>query len=107
MQFLGSSWCESWFVEFSVANQLMAVAVVDVLDNALSAVYTFFDPEFADNSPGVYAVLWQIAQAKQLGLDYLYLGFWIKDCRKMCYKSQYQPLFGLIDQQWQPISNQQ
>ncbi len=107
MQFLGSSWCDTWFVEFSIAGKLTAVAVVDVLDNALSAVYTFFDPEFADSSPGVYAVLWQIKQAKQLGLDYLYLGFWIKDCRKMCYKSQYQPLFGLIDQQWQPISNQQ
>lgn len=103
MQFLGSSWCDTWFVEFSIADKLAAVAVVDVLDHALSAVYTFFEPEFANYSPGVFAVLWQIEQAGQLNLDYLYLGFWIKDCRKMSYKNQYQPLFGLLDQQWQPI----
>ncbi len=104
MQFLGSSWCDTWFVEFSISGNLAAVAVVDVLDHALSAVYTFFDPAFADYSPGVFAVLWQVDQAKKLNLDYVYLGFWIKNCRKMSYKIQYQPLQGLIDQQWQTIS---
>jgi len=103
MQFLGSSWCDTWFVEFSIQEKLAAVAVVDVLDHALSAVYTFFEPEFADRSPGVFAVLWQIEQARKLNLDYVYLGFWIKDCRKMSYKNQYQPLFGLTGQQWLPI----
>ncbi len=106
MQFLGSHWCNTWFVEFSIGGKLAAVAVVDVLDDALSAVYTFFEPEFADYSLGVFAVLWQIEQAGQLNLDYVYLGFWIKDCRKMRYKNQYQPLFGLFDRHWQPISNQ-
>lgn len=104
MHFLGSGWCDTWFVEFSIAGNLAAVAVVDVLDDALSAVYTFFAPEFADYSPGVFAVLWQIEQARKLDLDYVYLGFWIKDCRKMNYKIQYQPLEGLIGQRWQPIS---
>lgn len=103
MQFLGSNWCHTWFVELSIPDKLIAVAVVDVLTNALSAVYTFFDPEFSDFSPGVFAVLWQIEQAKRLKLDYVYLGFWIKECRKMNYKNQYQPLQGLINQQWQPI----
>lgn len=105
IQFLSSSWCNTWFVEFLINEKLAAVAIVDVLDHALSAVYTFFDPEFADYSPGVYAVLWQIEQAKLMQLEYVYLGFWIKDCRKMSYKNQYQPLFGLIDQQWQPITD--
>jgi leucyl-tRNA---protein transferase len=106
IEFLGSSWCDTWFVEFSRSDQLMAIAIVDVLENALSAVYTFFDPQFAAYSPGVYAVLWQIELAKQLDLDYLYLGFWIKNCRKMCYKIQYQPLQGLLDQKWQLLTNQ-
>lgn len=104
IQFLGSHWCTTWFVEFAIDDKLIAVAVVDVLDNALSAVYTFFDPDFAEFSPGVYAVLWQIEQARQYRMDYVYLGFWIKGCRKMSYKIQYQPLEGLIDQQWQSIS---
>jgi len=104
IQFLGSHWCDTWFVEFTVNAELMAVAVVDVLENALSAVYTFFDPDFNQYSPGVYAVLWQIDQAKRCQLDYVYLGFWIKDCRKMSYKIQYQPLEGLVGHQWQLIS---
>lgn len=101
--FLGSRWCETWFVEFSIADRIMAVAVIDVLEQALSAVYTFFDPVFNEYSPGAYAVLWQIEQAQKCHLDYVYLGFWIKDCRKMNYKIQYQPLQGLINQQWQAI----
>lgn len=106
IKFLGSSWCDTLFVEFLIGGQLAAVAVVDVVTDGLSAVYTFFDPVFADYSPGVYAVLWQIETAKHLGLEYLYLGYWIKDCRKMRYKIDYQPLTGLIDGQWQAISKQ-
>ena len=103
IEFLSSNWCNTWFVEFRINHQLAAVAIVDVLDNALSAVYTFFDPVFSQYSPGVFAVLWQIEQAKCLNLEYVYLGFWIKDCRKMLYKNQYQPLQGLINQQWQTV----
>ncbi len=103
IEFLGSRWCNTWFVEFRNNEDLMAIAVVDVLENSLSAVYTFFDPGFADHSPGVYAVLWQIEQAKNLKLDYVYLGFWIEDCRKMRYKIEYQPLEGLTGGQWQNL----
>jgi arginine-tRNA-protein transferase len=105
INFLGSNWCDTLFVEFLIGGQLAAVAVVDVVSDGLSAVYTFFDPDFAGYSPGVYAVLWQIETAKQWGLTYLYLGYWIKDCRKMRYKIDYQPLTGLIDGQWKAISN--
>lgn len=100
MNFLGSSWCHCQFVEFFIADELAAVAIVDQLDNALSAVYTFFEPKFSSYSPGVYAVLWQIQQAQQRGLEWLYLGFWIGDCDKMNYKTQYQPLQRLIERQW-------
>ncbi len=106
IKFLGSSWCETQFVEFLIDGQLAAVAVVDVVADGLSAVYTFFDPDFSDYSPGMYAVLWQIEAAEKMGLKYLYLGYWIKDCRKMRYKIDYQPLLGLIDGQWQAVSNQ-
>ncbi len=103
INFLASSWCNTLFVEFSIDNKLAAVSVVDLLDNALSAVYTFFDPDFSQFSLGTYAVLWQIKHAKSLGLKYVYLGFWIKDCQKMSYKSQYQPIQGYIDNHWQSI----
>ncbi len=105
IKFLGSSWSDNWFVEFLIGGRLTAVAVVDVLDHALSAVYTFFDPEFNGFSLGSFAVLWQIEEARRRNLDYVYLGFWIKDCRKMRYKIQYQPLQGLIAGQWQAIFN--
>jgi leucyl-tRNA---protein transferase len=70
------------------------------LNNALSAVYTFFEPKFSSYSLGVYAVLWQIEQAKKLHKEFIYLGFWIKQCKKMSYKSDYQPLQILRDKQW-------
>ena len=104
MEFLGSSWCHTRFVEFSIADRLAAVAIVDMLEQGLSAVYTFFEPDLADYSLGVFAVLWQIQYARLLGLDYVYPGFWVKDSPKMNYKIQYQPLQGLIDQHWQFIS---
>lgn len=100
MEFLGSSWCDTLFVEFLIDGKLIAVAVVDRLINALSAVYTFFDPDYSAFSPGVYAVLWQIEWARRLKVKWLYLGYWIHDCHKMNYKTDYQPLEMLIGQHW-------
>mgnify|MGYP000226268049 CR=1 FL=1 len=105
MGFLSSSWCNTLFVEFSINNQLAAVAIVDLLDNALSAVYTFFEPELSQYSLGNYAVLWQIQHAIEMKLDFVYLGFWIADCRKMSYKTQYQPIQGFIDNEWLDLSS--
>ena len=106
MNFLGSGWCDTVFVEFSAEDQLIAVAVVDRLNTALSAVYTFFDPDYSAISPGVYAVLWQIDWARQLKMDWLYLGYWIGDCAKMNYKTDYQPLQMLQGRQWyEPETN--
>jgi len=101
IHFLSSHWCHTQFVEFFIADQLAALAVVDCLEQGLSAVYTFFEPEFSSYSLGVYAVLWQINEAKKRGLPYLYLGFLIKQCAKMAYKIQYHPLEGLINERWQ------
>ena len=103
ISFLSSSWRNTLFVEFLVNNELAAVAVVDLLDNALSAVYTFFEPGFSQYSLGTYAVLWQQNRAKELNLEFVYIGFWIKNCRKMSYKTQYQPIQGFIDNEWKTI----
>lgn len=78
--------------EFRHSQRLLAVAVVDHLAQGLSSVYTFFDPAEAARSLGVYAVLWQIREAERIELPWLYLGYWIKECRKMSYKGQYRPL---------------
>lgn len=85
------------------SGKLLAVAVTDIVDNGLSAVYTFFDPDEAARGLGVFAVLWQIQQASRLNLEYLYLGYWIKECRKMSYKQDYQPLQAYRDGEWAPL----
>jgi arginine-tRNA-protein transferase len=91
-QFLISSWADTIFYEFRWQEQLVAVAVADIFENGLSAVYNFFDPALTKRSLGVYAVLWEIEQTRQLGLESLYLGYWIKECQKMNYKTEYNPL---------------
>jgi arginyl-tRNA--protein-N-Asp/Glu arginylyltransferase len=107
LQFLRSDWCKTIFAEFVINGELAAVAAIDRLANALSAVYTFFDPRFSAFSPGVYAVLWQIGYARELGLRWVYLGYWIEECRKMTYKTQYRPLQALIGGQWRQFEKHQ
>jgi arginine-tRNA-protein transferase len=89
------------FHEFRLAGKLVAVAVTDHLHNALSAVYTYFDPAQADRGLGVYAILSQIQTAQQRNLDYLYLGYWIAESAKMAYKSGFVPNETFRDGHWQ------
>lgn len=98
--FLLSSWAETLLLELRIGATLVGVGVVDRMEDALSAVYTFYDPEYARRSLGRYAVLREIAHARELGLDWLYLGYWIDECRKMRYKVEYQPLEYYRDGQW-------
>jgi arginyl-tRNA--protein-N-Asp/Glu arginylyltransferase len=92
MEFLTTHWCPTRFVELLRDGRLLAVAVTDELPHTLSAVYTFFDPQRSDLSPGVLAILWQVREATRRGLEYLYLGYWIGASDKMSYKDQYRPL---------------
>ena len=105
MDFLTASWADTSFIEFRRERNLMGVAVIDHLEDGLSAVYTFFDPDLEDLSPGRYAILKEIELTAQLGLQWLYMGYWIKDCRKMSYKAEYIPHQKFIDGQWQDASD--
>ena len=99
-RFLISDWCDSLFIELRLEEQLLAVAVTDKVDTGLSAVYTYFDPELPKRSLGTAAILNQIAITKDMGLDYLYLGYWISGSQKMTYKAEFTPQERYISEQW-------
>ena len=101
--FILKSQVSSFLAEFSENGVVRMVSLIDQLDDGISSVYTFFDPDLAERSLGVFNVLWQVGLAKQLGLRYVYLGYWIKDCRKMEYKTQYRPIEGLRNGKWHPL----
>ena len=92
------------FVCFRLEQKLLAVAVVDLLPKGVSAIYTFFDPAYEIRSLGRLAVLWQIHWAQSQAMDFVYLGYWIKDCQKMAYKAEYQPLQVFEDLIWQTLT---
>lgn len=99
--FLLKSHVDSRLVEFREGNLLRMVSIIDLLPDGLSSVYTFFDADVSHASYGTYSILWQIAQCQQLGLAYVYLGYWIEENHKMRYKTHFQPLEILINGAWQ------
>ncbi len=90
--FLTNEWNSTRYYEFRNNGKLIALSVADMMDNGISAVYTYFDPDENKRSLGTYSILFLIEQAKQQQLPAVYLGYWIKSSPKMNYKSAYRPL---------------
>ena len=98
--FLCQSFGNSAIYETRLNHQLLAVSVTDIFADSLSAVYTFFDPDFAMRSLGTYCILKQIDAAKTQEKTYLYLGYYLTHSNKMAYKANYRPLELRVNDQW-------
>lgn len=112
-QFLIGNWAQGRFLEFrerddgthdpKMPGRLLAVAVTDVMETALSAVYTLYDPDDSARGLGTYAILQQIEWARREGRTHLYLGYWIDGHRKMDYKRRFRPIEAFNGKRWQRL----
>lgn len=92
------------FIEIWHGEQLISVAVTDDIPDGLSAVYTFYHPDYRKHGLGVFSILQQIEIAAQLKRQFLYLGYQIEGCSKMNYKNRYSPHQILLENQWQTVN---
>jgi arginine-tRNA-protein transferase len=108
-QFLLQSRVNTRLIEFRddddgpAPGALRMVAIADILSDGLSAVYTFYAPEHAARSLGIYAILRQVQRAREEGRSHVYLGFWLDGHPKMAYKRGFRPLEFLDGAQWRPM----
>ncbi len=101
LNFLSSDWCNTCFLVGKLDSRPVIVAVTDILDNALSSAYTFFDPALDRRSLGTLGILQQIELATTMQCDWLYLGYWVEGSDKMRYKRRFQPLEAYREGRWQ------
>jgi len=98
---IAAQWSTSKLLEFRLDKKLVMIAVIDIFNDGISAVYTFFDPEFSNRGLGVFGILSEMDYALSCQLDWLYLGYWNPKTNKMSYKSNYQPMEFFDGQNWQ------
>ncbi len=96
---------EYWLREQSGHERLVATALTDRLADGISMVYSFFDPDDAKRSLGQYMILDHIALAHELGLNHVYLGYWVKGSQKMEYKGNFHPMEKLTAKGWVAMKN--
>ena len=78
-------------------NNLIAASLTDKVNDGLSGIYKFFNPEREKDSLGTWMIDWHIEETRRLNLKYVYLGYWIKESPKMAYKSKFTGLEKLIN----------
>lgn len=101
--FIESGYAASKFLCIHLNGKLIGISVLDQFEGGLSAVYTFFDPEYAHLSLGTYAIMYTIKLARLHDIPFVYLGYWIDRSKKMDYKRNFKPLQGYIDKKWQDL----
>lgn len=100
-EFTASTWCDSRLWELRDADgRLLCGAVIDHLEDGYSAVYSYFEPSAAYRSPGTLIILLQLARARDAGLPWVYLGYYIGNCTKMAYKKQFRPHQRFLGGEW-------
>lgn len=95
----------SRLIEYCDDDTLTAVCLTDILDDGLSMVYSFFDPKSEKLSLGTYVILDHIAIARELGLPYVYLGYWVPGSPKMGYKANFKGLEVYRGRGWTPVGD--
>lgn len=105
-EFLFSDWCDTLLLKAcDPSDKLQGIMVLDILDDGLSAVYSFFEPESEYKSLGVYLILQSILLCQRQQFPYCYLGYYIKNCQKMSYKESYKKAEVFVNNHWQNIEN--
>jgi len=98
--FINSAYSRSRFLTITIDEQLIGISVVDQFNGGISAVYTFFDPDYSKRSLGTYVILYMVKLARLRKIPFVYLGYWIDESNKMNYKRNFRPLQGYINRQW-------
>ncbi|TWU59015.1 arginyl-tRNA-protein transferase [Rubripirellula tenax] len=98
--FLADTCCETRELAIYHGGQLVAIAIVDIGHDSISAVYTHFDPAASRYSLGTYAIMKQFQWAKEYGRRYVYLGMYVADNAHLNYKARFAPQQRLVGDQW-------
>lgn len=90
-RFLYHSPIDTLEFQYLVDGRLAGVGICDVCPESLSTVYFFFDPDHSRRSLGTFSALFEIEYARRAGIPHYYLGFFIRGCDRMNYKSRFRP----------------